>query len=143
MVQSSRAVCPDSIIHSYTLPRQPVTNLPFDDDQKLFALMKEQLYSAVLCDALDQVGYRQQAMRADIRPIYPGSNKVANAPNSYNILDRLNDPSPTEKAQSANIVNKKDLFVSPELWKKIQGKLNNTSLHDLSVTTRKNKNNYN
>ncbi len=45
--------------------------LPFEDDLKLFAAMKEQLYSAVLCDALDQVGYREQAMRADIRPVYP------------------------------------------------------------------------
>lgn len=56
-----------------------MTNLPFDDDQKLFALMKEQLYSAVLCDALDQVGHRQQAMRADIRPIYPDAVVVGRA----------------------------------------------------------------
>lgn len=53
--------------------------LPFDDDLKLFALMKEQLYSAVLCDALDQAGFRQQAMRADIRPIYPEAVVVGRA----------------------------------------------------------------
>lgn len=53
--------------------------LPFDDDLKLFALMKEQLYAAVLCDALDQVGHRQQAMRADIRPIYPEAVVVGRA----------------------------------------------------------------
>jgi len=52
---------------------------PFDDDLKLFALMKEQLYSAVLCDALDQVGFRQQAMRADIRPVYPEAVVVGRA----------------------------------------------------------------
>jgi 4-hydroxy-4-methyl-2-oxoglutarate aldolase len=56
-----------------------MTTLPFDDDLKLFALMKEQLYSAVLCDALDQVGYRQQAMRADIRPISPDAVVVGRA----------------------------------------------------------------
>lgn len=53
--------------------------LPFDDDLKLFALMKEQLYAAVLCDALDQAGYRQQAMRADIRPIFPEAVVVGRA----------------------------------------------------------------
>lgn len=56
-----------------------MTILPFDDDRKLFALMKEQLYSAVLCDALDQVGHRRQAMRADIRPIYPEAVVVGRA----------------------------------------------------------------
>ncbi|HRJ42568.1 MAG: RraA family protein [Caldilineaceae bacterium] len=56
-----------------------MTTLPFDNDLKLFALMKEQLYAAVLCDALDQVGYRQQAMRADIRPIYPEAVVVGRA----------------------------------------------------------------
>lgn len=56
-----------------------MNTLPFDDDLKLFALMKEQLYSAVLCDALDQAGFRQQAMRADIRPIYPEAVVVGRA----------------------------------------------------------------
>ncbi len=56
-----------------------MSTLPFDDDLKLFALMKEQLYSAVLCDALDQAGFRQQAMRADIRPIYPDAVVVGRA----------------------------------------------------------------
>ena len=56
-----------------------MTTLPFDDELQLFALMKEQLYSAVLCDALDQVGFRQQAMRADIRPVYPDAVVVGRA----------------------------------------------------------------
>ena len=47
-----------------------MTTLDTDGDVSLFNLMKERLYSAVLCDALDQAGYRNQAMRADIRPIY-------------------------------------------------------------------------
>jgi len=53
--------------------------LPFEDDLKLFAVMKEQLYSAVLCDALDQVGFREQAMRADIRPVYPDAIVIGRA----------------------------------------------------------------
>ena len=53
--------------------------LPFNDDLKLFATMKEHLYAAVLCDALDQAGFREQAMRADIRPIYPDAVVVGRA----------------------------------------------------------------
>jgi 4-hydroxy-4-methyl-2-oxoglutarate aldolase len=56
-----------------------MSKLPFDDDHKLFALMKEQLYSAVLCDALDQAGLREQAMHADIRPVYPDAVVVGRA----------------------------------------------------------------
>ena len=56
-----------------------MTTIPFDDDAKLFAMMKAQLYSAVLSDALDQVGFREQAMRADIRPIYPEAIVVGRA----------------------------------------------------------------
>ncbi len=43
--------------------------MAFSINQDLFDMMKTQLYSAVLCDALDQVGLREQAMRADIRPV--------------------------------------------------------------------------
>ena len=56
-----------------------VKELPFEDDAALFALMKAELYSAVLCDALDQAGLRAQAMRADIRPIYPDAVVVGRA----------------------------------------------------------------
>ncbi len=50
-----------------------------EDDLKLFKMMKDRLYAAVLCDALDQVGFHQQAMRADIRPIYPDAVVVGRA----------------------------------------------------------------
>ena len=53
--------------------------IPFDNPSALFAMMKERLYAAVLCDALDQVGYRQQAMRADIRPLFPEAVVVGRA----------------------------------------------------------------
>lgn len=49
------------------------------DDTALFALMRERLYAAVLSDALDQAGYRQQAMRADIRPVYADAVVVGRA----------------------------------------------------------------
>jgi len=55
----------------------------------------------------------------DIRPLNIGYHKAAN---HFQILDRLADPSPLEKLQASNIVNKKELFICPELWKKLQGK---------------------
>ena len=37
-----------------------------------FKVIKERLYSAVICDILDEIGYRNQAMSPLIRPIVPG-----------------------------------------------------------------------
>ena len=56
-----------------------MSELSFDDDLKLFEQMRDQLYSAVLCDALDQAGYRDQAMRANIRPVYKTAVVVGRA----------------------------------------------------------------
>lgn len=53
--------------------------MTFSIDQDLFDMMKAQLYSAVLCDALDQAGLHQQAMRADIRPVDPETKVVGRA----------------------------------------------------------------
>ena len=46
---------------------------------ELFALMETSLYSAVLSDALDAVGYRQQVMRHNVRPLYPAAIVVGRA----------------------------------------------------------------
>ena len=42
-----------------------------NDDEALFALMKSELYTAALCDVMDELGYRDQAMNERIRPIGP------------------------------------------------------------------------
>jgi len=42
-------------------------------DVELFTKMELELYSSVICDVLDQLGYRQQAMRADICPMWKGA----------------------------------------------------------------------
>jgi len=60
-------------------PQDFMSKLPFDDDLELFKLIRERLYSAVLCDALDQAGYRDQAMRANIRPVYKDAVVVGRA----------------------------------------------------------------
>jgi 4-hydroxy-4-methyl-2-oxoglutarate aldolase len=40
-------------------------------DYDLHELTKEKLYTAVVSDALDQIGIRNQAMREYLRPVYP------------------------------------------------------------------------
>ncbi len=41
------------------------------EDAELFDMMEKQLYTAVISDALDGVGYRQQVLTHTIRPLYP------------------------------------------------------------------------
>lgn len=42
-------------------------------DKDLSGLAKQKLYTAVVADALDQIGIRNQAMREYLRPVYPCS----------------------------------------------------------------------
>lgn len=41
----------------------------FKDDLDMFDVMKNELYTAVCCDVMDSMGFRDQAMRHDIRPV--------------------------------------------------------------------------
>jgi len=42
-------------------------------DVELFANIESNLYTAVIADSLDELGYRQQAMRQDLRPLFPNT----------------------------------------------------------------------
>jgi len=44
--------------------------MPIDEEQR-FAAIKEQLYVAAVCDMLDSLGYRHQAMHQRLRPLLP------------------------------------------------------------------------
>lgn len=44
---------------------------PFESDQQMTAWIKENLYVAVVCDILDSLGYRDQAMHRRLRPLLP------------------------------------------------------------------------
>ena len=55
----------------------------------------------------------------DIRPSLIGHDKNKG---SYQLLDRFKDPSPLERAQTNNLLNNKDLYMSPQLYKKLAGK---------------------
>jgi 4-hydroxy-4-methyl-2-oxoglutarate aldolase len=46
---------------------------------RLFQTLETELYSAVISDVLDALGYRDQVMEATIRPVYPGAVVVGRA----------------------------------------------------------------
>jgi 4-hydroxy-4-methyl-2-oxoglutarate aldolase len=46
--------------------------MKFENDNELFEIMQKQLYAAVICDSLDELGYRNQAMNERIRPLEVG-----------------------------------------------------------------------
>jgi len=41
------------------------------ENLELFAHIEGALYTAVVCDSLDRLGYRNQAMRENLRPLFP------------------------------------------------------------------------
>ena len=49
------------------------------DDTELFDMMEKQLYAAVISDALDAAGYREQTLQHTIRPLYPEAVVVGRA----------------------------------------------------------------
>ncbi len=44
-----------------------------------YEYISAKLYTAILADILDDLGFRKQVMRSDIRPIYPGARIVGRA----------------------------------------------------------------
>jgi len=62
------------------------------NDAQLFELMREKLYTGVICDTLDELGYREQAMNERIRPlqqdiIIVGRAKTILAADVYHVHD--------------------------------------------------------
>ena len=55
----------------------------------------------------------------DVRPSLVGWDKNIN---QYSILDRLGDPTQIEKCQTNNLINNKDLYMSPQVYAKVKGK---------------------
>lgn len=43
----------------------------FESDEEIFSFVKEHLYVAAVCDILDSLGYRNQAMHQRLRPLLP------------------------------------------------------------------------
>jgi regulator of RNase E activity RraA len=57
--------------------------MKFGSDQERFAVLREKLYTPVVSDMLDSVGFRHQAMRHDIRPLHPDFVIVGRARTAY------------------------------------------------------------
>jgi serine/threonine protein kinase len=57
----------------------------------------------------------------DLRPIHVAYNAEKG---DLWLMDRLNDPSPIEKVQRTNLALKKEIYMSPELYSKLQGRIN-------------------
>ena len=51
----------------------------WENDTELFEMMEDQLYAAVISDALDAVGFREQVLRHTIRPLLPETVVVGRA----------------------------------------------------------------
>jgi len=55
----------------------------FSSDEERFNLMRDRLYTAVVSDVLDSLGFRNQAMRHDIRPLHPDFVVVGRARTAF------------------------------------------------------------
>ncbi len=51
----------------------------FTNEHEMFDMMRDKLNAAVISDIVDSLGVREQAMRADIRPVYQGAIVVGRA----------------------------------------------------------------
>jgi 4-hydroxy-4-methyl-2-oxoglutarate aldolase len=63
----------------------------FANDRQMFDTMTARLYTGVVCDVMDEMGYRNQAMRQDIRPlerdyVVAGRAKTILAVDIYEVL---------------------------------------------------------
>lgn len=52
-------------------PARSVRGPATEEDLKLFEHIEKNLYTAVISDSLDDVGFRDQAMRKEFRPLHP------------------------------------------------------------------------
>jgi len=52
-----------------------MSNNSWKNDAEMFAFMREKLYVPVVCDVLDAMGYRNQAMHQRLRPLLPDMRK--------------------------------------------------------------------
>ena len=68
--------------------------------------------------------HSKKLAHGDIRPQLIGANRMNSGQevNKFELLDRLADPSPLVKCQINNMMNNKELYMSPQLWKHINTK---------------------
>lgn len=70
---------------------RPLRGPASEADLKLFAQIEEQLYTAVISDALDEIGYRDQALREHLRPV-SGNERFAGWARTISCVDVYHVP---------------------------------------------------
>ena len=86
--------------------------IDFKSEQQMFDTMRDKLYAAVISDVLDSLSAREQAMRADICPVYPGAIVVGRAYTvaSADIFEVGDDPYRGE-IEAVDSLKANDVFV--------------------------------
>jgi len=57
------------------------------NDSELFLWIRENLYVAAVCDILDELGYRNQAMHQRLRPLDPGNCVIVGRARTFRWMD--------------------------------------------------------
>ena len=66
----------------------------FTSEDEMFDTMRNKLYASVISDVIDRLGAREQAMSADIRPVYHGAVVVGRAYTTLtaDVFEIIDDP---------------------------------------------------
>jgi len=89
-------------------------------------VLSERELSNATSNALNGLSYlhNKKLAHGDIRPQLISAKRMNSGQevNKFELLDRLADPSPLVKCQINNMMNNKELFMSPQLWRHINTK---------------------
>lgn len=110
----------------FEYPTSDLRNEVAESKKKKNELLSDNVLSVATSNALHGLDYlhMQKLAHGDIRPQLISAEKVGSvgSPNQFKLLDRLSDPSPVERAQANNVMHNKELFMSPQLYKRINTK---------------------
>ena len=109
----------------YEYPASDLKNEASEKKKAGQAISDSELSNAT-SQALNGLDYlhSKKLAHGDIRPSLVSAERIgpSTETNQFRLLDRLADASPVEKAQVNNMMNNKELFMSPQLWKSINTK---------------------
>lgn len=107
----------------FAYPASDLRNEVAERKKRKNELLSDSVLSVATSNALHGLDYLhvKNLAHGDIRPQLISAERVGNTatPNHFKLLDRLSDPSPIERAQINNVMNNKELFMSPQLYKRI------------------------
>lgn len=110
----------------FEYPASDLRNEVAENKKKKKGLLSDKVLSVATSNSLHGLDYlhSQNLAHGDIRPQLISAEKVGSvaSPNQFKLLDRLSDPSQIERAQINNIMNNKELFMSPQLYKRVNTK---------------------